>query len=401
MKILQLTEVSKSFALYHSPLKRLWHRLRNRPAHDYYHALQSISLTVNAGEAVAILGQNGAGKSTLLKLIMGILVVDSGRIIQQGRVTGLLELGTGFDGELSGRDNIMINGLLIGMSQTEVLAKVDDIIAFSELGEHIERPVKTYSSGMIMRLGFSIAIHANPACFIVDEALAVGDARFQQKCIQAMQTFRQQGGALLYVSHDLNSVKMLCDRALLLHQGQLLAEGSTQSVAERYYQLLATAPQSSIEHETDDQDDIRIVDCYFVDAQGVRCQHLTPLAYYQLCVQVASQLEQSVTFGFMIKDRFGQEIFGTNSYLLEMPLQLTLGTQQICVSMPCYLGPGKYTIAASLHQGASHTQGCYHWLDHALSFEVHAWQHYPYVGLLVQPVDRICIIKDEDELTHA
>lgn len=394
MTILDVQSVVKHFRFYSSSLSRLTDRLFNRDSAQVFTALHDVSFKIASGESVALMGMNGAGKSTLLKIIMGILTPDQGKVVQQGSVTGLLELGTGFDAELSGRDNITINGLLIGMTAAEIEAKVSSIIDFSELQANIDHPVKTYSSGMIMRLGFSIAIHAEPSCFIVDEALAVGDARFQQKCIQRMKAFQQQGGALLYVSHDLNSVKMLCDRAILLHQGKVAAQGATSEVAEAYYSLLGNNTQ----HNNDDEiKQLHIRCAYFTNEAGEVCQVLTPLARYRLCIDVESHQATAFTLGFMIKDRFGQEVFGTNTYLLDK--KLVSENQQeytVIIDFACHLGPGQYTLAASLHRGASHVEGCFHWLDHALTFEVHAWQGYPFVGLAVQSIHSVDMVK----ITH-
>ena len=167
-----------------------------------------------------MIGRNGAGKSTLLKLVMGVILPDQGSVSLTGRVTGLLELGTGFNPELPGYENIAFNAALLGMTPAEVAHQRQAIIDFSELGEAIHHPVRTYSSGMTMRLAFSIAIHAKPACFVVDEALSVGDAHFQQKCMKRIKEFRASGGAILFVSHDMNAVKVLCDQVLVLEQGR-------------------------------------------------------------------------------------------------------------------------------------------------------------------------------------
>lgn len=185
--------ITKRFKLYAKPSDRLKELVFGRCYHHTYTALDNVSFKVGKGEAVGILGKNGAGKSTLLKLLTGILLPDAGRIDIQGKVTGLLELGTGFDFNLSGLENITTNGLLLGMTPAEIRSLRDQIIAFAELEHYIKEPLRTYSSGMVMRLAFAIAIHANPDCFIVDEALSVGDAHFQQKCMRKIRRFRERG----------------------------------------------------------------------------------------------------------------------------------------------------------------------------------------------------------------
>ncbi|HKR47623.1 MAG TPA: ABC transporter ATP-binding protein, partial [Paraburkholderia sp.] len=185
--VLKVERVSKQFRIYRRTSDRLVEGLLKRQRHRVHKALDDVSFELRQGEAIGVLGQNGAGKSTLLKLVSGVLTPDAGTIERNGRITGLLELGTGFDGKLTGRQNIAVNARLIGMTGEEIEARFDSVVAFSELGEFIDAPVRTYSSGMVMRLGFAVAIHADPVCFIVDEALAVGDARFQQKCLKRIK----------------------------------------------------------------------------------------------------------------------------------------------------------------------------------------------------------------------
>lgn len=192
--MIRVENISKTFKIYPAPSARLKEILLRRPCHTLHAALEKISFSVEDGETLGIIGPNGAGKSTLLKLLSGILIPDEGKISISGKITGLLELGTGFNSEMTGRQNISMNGLLLGMTAEEIRAKEETIIAFSELESFMDNPLKTYSSGMVMRLAFAIAYHAEPACFLVDEALSVGDAHFQQKCMKAIRSFKERGG---------------------------------------------------------------------------------------------------------------------------------------------------------------------------------------------------------------
>src|SRR6056297_3437905 len=204
--MIHVNSICKNFYLYQKPVDRLKEIFLKRCFHREHHALKEVSFEVKQGETFGIIGENGSGKSTLLKIITGILLPDSGHFHVDGRITGLLELGTGFNHEFSGLENIYMNATYIGMEKQDIHKKLDAIIAFTELGEFIHEPIKTYSSGMLMRLAFSIAYHADPACFVVDEALSVGDAHFQQKCIKTLKDFKNSGGSIVFVSHDLNSV---------------------------------------------------------------------------------------------------------------------------------------------------------------------------------------------------
>jgi lipopolysaccharide transport system ATP-binding protein len=203
---------------------------RRRP----FCALNDVSLEIAVGESVSVIGPNGAGKSTTLGLIAGVLRASSGTIHTVGRVCPLLELGAGFHSELNGRENIVLNGILLGLTRREVLERVDEIIAFSELGEFIDAPLRTYSTGMVSRLGFSVAVHLEPNILLVDEALAVGDHSFRQKCLRRMQQFRQRGTTMVFVSHEMESLAEMSDRVALIEGGRLVDIGEPARVIDRY-----------------------------------------------------------------------------------------------------------------------------------------------------------------------
>lgn len=236
--VLAVTGVNKSFPIYQSPWQALWHALNPKANIKLFHALRDISLTVYPGETLGIVGHNGAGKSTLLQLITGVMQPDSGQISCKGRVAGLLELGSGFNPEFTGRENVFFNGAILGLSRQEMNERLPQILAFAAIGDFIDQPVKTYSSGMMVRLAFSVIINTDPDVLIIDEALAVGDDAFQRKCYARLKQLQAQGVTILLVSHAAGSVVELCDRALLLDRGEVLLEGEPKNVIHNYHKLL-------------------------------------------------------------------------------------------------------------------------------------------------------------------
>ena len=374
--MLEVENVCKEFKLYSRP----WHRLKEivmrRSYHRTHRALDNVTFSVASGETLGILGRNGAGKSTLLKMLNGVLIPDAGQIKITGRVTGLLELGTGFDPNLSGLQNILGNGLLLGMTRQQIDERRDAIVEFSELGAFIHEPIRTYSSGMNMRLAFSIAIHADPDTFLIDEALSVGDGHFQQKCMRRIKEFRAKGGSIIFVSHDLNAVKMICDRAIVLSGGKVVADGHPEDAVNIYNQLLGADDEDYSERRHIEQHGYgsRLAYMKSVTFMGENSQS-TILAsgdHGVLDVVIAADHDlDDISLGLMIRDRFGQDIFGTNSHYLNVPIAMRAGeTRSLRYRFPMRLAPGKYTITLALHDGADHTTNCYHWHDNAIGFEV-------------------------------
>jgi lipopolysaccharide transport system ATP-binding protein len=391
LPVLEVQQLSKRFKIYNRTADRLVEGLFGKVRHRVHVALEDISFSLAQGEAIGVLGQNGAGKSTLLKLVSGVLMPDAGTIERRGRIAGLLELGTGFDGRLSGRENIAVNARLIGMSSAEIEERFEAIVAFSELAGFIDAPLRTYSSGMIMRLGFAVAIHADPVCFIVDEALAVGDARFQQKCLKRIREFRDSGGSILYVSHDINSVKLLCDRAILLSDGKLAYDGSPDEAAQIYYRLIAGVDDEEANRNESTPDSYGALRTRIKNV--VLSNRFGPAVRFASSEEVTIELEcessQTVqlSVGILIRDRFGQDVFGTNTALLREHAQFSAGDSVCCrFSLPLNFAPGKYTVTVALHSEDTHVHDCQHWWDAAATFEIAGFSDVPFSGLCYVPV---------------
>jgi len=220
-------------------LREVFARLFRRNSHYYpFEAIKGVSFGIEDGEVLGIVGRNGSGKSTTLKIIAGVYRPTAGEVLVKGRVAALIELGAGFHGDLTGRENIVINGLMLGLSRRQIREREQKIIDFAELGEFIDSPVKQYSSGMFMRLGFAIAVEVDPDILLIDEILSVGDAAFQQKCMARIEDFHRRGKTIVYVSHSMQSVKKLCTRAILLHEGVMVADGAPDLIFEKYNEIL-------------------------------------------------------------------------------------------------------------------------------------------------------------------
>lgn len=233
--------ISKAYRLYDSHRDRIKEVFGRKNLHREHYALKDISFEVRKGETIGIIGTNGAGKSTLLKIMTGVLTPTEGELEVDGRISALLELGAGFNNEYTGIENIYLNGTMIGFSKKEIDAKLQDILDFAEIGDFVYQPVKTYSSGMFVRLAFAVAINIEPEILIVDEALSVGDAFFQVKCYRKFEEFKEQGRTIVFVSHDLSSVKRYCDRVVLLDRGRMLAVGSPKDMIDLYKRTIAAS----------------------------------------------------------------------------------------------------------------------------------------------------------------
>lgn len=395
--------LSKSYRIWATPAARLaapvWAALGRRApagsalqrhcttrAHGCYqdfHALRGVTFTVARGEAVGIVGLNGSGKSTLLQLLAGTLAPTGGSCRVHGRVAALLELGAGFNFEFTGRENVFLNASLLGLSREEMRARFPAVEAFAEIGEFLDRPVKTYSSGMVVRLGFAVLTQLEPDVLIVDEALAVGDAYFQHKCAAWIRTFRASGRTLLFVSHDPGAVKELCDRALLLDHGVLVREGPAEAVLDYYNAIVARKERDAAIRQVETQSGrtltrsgnrkAEITSYELTGADGLPARAFTSGDRARLTARVVchAALERP-TFGLLLRDRLGHDVFGTNTHHIpEGRHDYAAGdVMEIAVDLTLHLGPGSYSVTLAVHANATHVADNYDWLDHVLVFQI-------------------------------
>jgi len=313
-------------------------------------ALKEVSFEINPGEVVGIIGRNGAGKSTLLKLLSRITEPSTGCIKLYGRIASLLEVGTGFHPELTGRENIYLNGAILGMKKTEIERKFDEIVAFSEIDEFLDTPVKHYSSGMYMRLAFAVAAHLEPEILLIDEVLAVGDAAFQNKCLGKMGEVAKHGRTVVFVSHQMGAIAQLCGKAMLMNNGVIAKEGDTQSVIDYYLNEVANG-SSGAYLNTESTKDISITEAQTLDSNGNTKTHFTHKE--PIVIAIACRINRwwpKSTLGFFVKDHRGRKIFTVN-----YPEWSRVGdnnkTVRVTAKIPVgLLVPGKYvfTIAVSI-----------------------------------------------------
>jgi len=387
-KVLEVKNISKVYKIYKTNFDRLKEIFTDKSYHKEFIANKDITFDLYQGETLGIIGVNGAGKSTILKIIAGVIEPTSGKIMRHGRVTALLELGTGFNHEMSGYDNIYLNGTLIGMTKKEIDTKIDEIIAFSELGDYIYEPIKSYSSGMSMRLAFSIAIFSEPQILIVDEALSVGDAHFAAKCTKALKQRKEQNMSIIYVSHDLNSLKLLCDRVILLNSGEISVEGEPEEVINSYNFLISKLndkdEKMSIKPSSNSYGtfDIEITEVT-IKGEKSKSNLISSGERATIDIYINSKKDLAdMTVGIMIRDRFGQDIFGTNSFYHKIDIDFKKDKSYICsFSMDLNIGVGKYSITSAIHSKETHLDNCSHWLDHATDFEIAGVKDELFIGV--------------------
>ena len=366
-------------------LKGRWHALGTWLGlckRDQNWIIRNVSFEVGAGESVGIVGVNGAGKSTLLKLITGTAMPTEGKITTTGRIAALLELGMGFHPEFTGRQNVALAGRMQGLEREQIIELMPEIEAFAEIGHYFDEPVRTYSSGMFVRLAFSVATAVRPEVLIVDEALAVGDAYFQHKSFARIRDFREQGTTLLFVSHDPGAIKSLCDRAILLGDHKLLMDGKPDEVLDYYNALIARKEDTALQAQAvnapyagrSGNGKARIEELV-ISSNGKAAHMIDVGAPLTLTLKIkANEPIYDLSLGFMFKDRTGYDIFGTNTWLRgEMrDLGVEAGVEKtITVTIPAMnIGPGSYSLTLALHGGADHIDNNFDWWDKAAVFNV-------------------------------
>ena len=277
--VIEINHLTKKYDMYKKPSDRLKEALSptRKTYHEVFYALNDVNVKVEKGEMIGFIGENGSGKSTILKIITGVLTPSEGEVKIEGNIAALLELGSGFNPEYSGYENIFLNGMVLGYSREEMAEKVDDIINFADIGDHLYQPVKTYSSGMFVRLAFAVAINVDPDILIVDEALAVGDLEFQLKCMEKFTELRNAGKTILFVSHDVNAVRRFCDRVYWLKNGVVEAEGKTMEITETYENFLKKKSLKTVDRENSSSEDFSAYDIVEVKSAELLDGNLQPL----------------------------------------------------------------------------------------------------------------------------
>jgi lipopolysaccharide transport system ATP-binding protein len=379
---LQVSDLGKAYKRYPRKSGRLLEWLGASPRHELRWVLRNVSFAVQPGESVAIVGSNGAGKSTLLKLVARTVVPTEGTVDFNGTVSALLELGIGFHPDFTGRENVYMAGSLRGLSPERVGSLMDEIESFAEIGDYLDQPVRTYSSGMQVRLAFSVATVVRPDILIVDEALSVGDAYFQHKSFQRIREFRAQGTTLLFVSHSPGAVKNLCDRAILLEHGRVVRDGAPDIVLDYYNARIAVREVDEAIRQAEGERGVstrsgsqaaRIDRVELLSGgRAVRALRSGDEATLRLHVTIEKALPE-LTAGILIRDRMGNDIFGTNTFHCEAPRRDLTRGDRLCVEFrfdELRLAPGSFSVTAALHAQDSHVGSNYDWWDRALVFEV-------------------------------
>lgn len=395
---IRVESVAKQYRIYNRPVDRLKESLtRGRwKTHREFWALSNISFEVEAGTTTGIIGPNGSGKSTLLQIITGTLEPTHGTVWHNGRIAALLELGAGFNPEFTGIENIFMNSALMGLSKSETERLLPEITSFAEIGDFIDQPLKTYSSGMYIRLAFATAIASSPEILIVDEALSVGDAVFQHRCTHRIKEMQENGTTILFVSHDPGAIRALCSRAILLDNGQMAADGAPADVLDRYQKLImdreaayaegqlairrekspaATAneipetatPQFTYRHGNRDAEIVR-VDLLNRERRAVKLVESGELVHVRVRAAFHEDIDDPV-YGIIIRNRHGIHLYGTNSHVQGLRSgRVKRGeTVETTFSFNCWLAPDLYAISIAVHSPAAVS---FDWMDGALFFRV-------------------------------
>jgi lipopolysaccharide transport system ATP-binding protein len=399
VNIIEATGVSKKFEIYSSPRDRLqqlvvqpWRRalgLQQKKYFQEFYALEDISFSVQRGETVGIIGRNGSGKSTLLQLVCNVLSPSSGHIKTYGRISALLELGSGFNPEFSGRENVLLYGAILGLSRKDMEEQYESIVRFADIGDFVDQPVKVYSSGMIMRLAFATAIHVQPDILVVDEALSVGDTAFQQKCLNRIREMQRDGVSILLVTHSNNTLVEYCDRGIFLKNGRLIMDGPCRDVVKAYAEdLVSQEGGSTIELAVDALHAnkpvvenakakepamaLRIASVQLLDENGTACSNLLfqQKIFVNIEVEAASEIVQPC-FGIQLTSVDGITLWSATTQSMDIPLlSIKQGVSRFVWALQANFSGGRYVVAV----GVGHvTEGEYkrlHRLDYAGHFDV-------------------------------
>lgn len=386
MPLLTVDRVSKRYAIYANMFSRIgsWFGARVAPVSEFC-ANREISFDVAPGEALALIGQNGAGKSTLLKMITGTVRPSSGRIVANGRVSAILELGVGFNLELTGRQNIFHAGGLMGHSQADLARLAPQIEEFAEVGEHFDQPVRTYSSGMMARLAFALATATRPEILIIDEVLSVGDSYFQHKSFERVRAFKEAGTAIILVTHGLSDVRALCDRVILLDEGSVLKDGPPDEVVDYYNALIAARENAKLTieqrrtqggwlHSRSGSYEVVTETLDLLDQanrEPVAAATVGQKLVFRIVATAKENIPQLVV-GVMLRDRTGHIVWGTNTWHTgETIADVQAGESvEVDVAFTCTLGPGSYGLAVALSATDTHLEKNYEWQDNAIVFDV-------------------------------
>lgn len=353
--IIKIEKLNKVYNLYDKPIDRMKEALsiHKKSYHREHYALKDISLEINKGETIGIIGTNGAGKSTLLKIITGVLTPTSGTVQIKGKISALLELGAGFNMEYTGMENIYLNGTMMGYSENEMQGKVQSIIEFADIGDFIHQPVKTYSSGMFARLAFAVAINVEPDILIVDEALSVGDVRFQIKCMNKMNEMMKGGTTVLFVSHDINAIRRFCTRAIYLRDGQIQESGDVNTIADHYLEYLkigeniyktsiedmgpAVEEQADLKPYTPGDNIAEIISFRILDVKGQEVSeidHDEPL-HIEVYYDVYDNSIKPPVLGIAVRGMDDDYVCGLNTLLDSIKIPWTKGRQKLILNYPC------------------------------------------------------------------
>lgn len=394
-----VNNVQKIYKLYDKPSDRMKEAfgLGRKKAHKLHYALNGVSLNIYKGETVGIIGTNGSGKSTILKIITGVLNPTAGEVKVNGRISALLELGAGFNMEYNGIENVYLNGTMMGFSEKEIDAKLPEILEFADIGDYVKQPVKTYSSGMFVRLAFAVAINIEPEILIVDEALSVGDVFFQAKCYHKFEEFKAMGKTIVFVSHDLSSISKYCDRVFLLNKGNLLGEGSPKEMIDAYKRVLVgqyELPEKAENQELLNDEDVRraagglqtnpnlleygtkqaeIVEYYLTDDRNVKTTAVIKGSEFTVHMRVKfTEHIPAPIFAFSVKNVQGTEITGTNSMIEKAYLESAEPGQvkDITFTQKMSLQGGEYLLSLGVTGYNGDTFEVYHRLYDTLNITV-------------------------------